>query len=362
MPPLPPNNPEIELLLCCARTNLGPQITERINSLVQQDIDWEYLLKTALRHRVMPLLYKSLKRVCSNGVPDETMGKLRKYYLTNATRNLFFTGRLLEILNLFNNNHILAVPFKGPVLAKCIYGDITLRQFSDLDILIHPNDALKARNVLMANGYQPEIKLDDKQFSSYLKTKDAFTFICHERKMFVDLHWGLKVSNSFSPIHLNLSDNNLKLVKIENHKVITQMVRRAKYERIFSLGLFLAKDLLGAEPPEKIKNYLSKDPKIENLAIAVYRNLFHQNDTSTNTEISDKFSSFHIKVRDSYSEKIRHITRTVMYPTKEDWKRFPLPASISFLLYLLRPIRLFLKLWVVLLKKCFTSIEQKTLK
>ena len=282
-------------------------------------------------------------------------------------------------------------------MAKFIYGDITLRQFSDLDILIHPNNALKARNLLMANGYHPEIKLDDKQFCIYLKTTAAFTFICDERKVLVDLHWGLKVRNSFFSIQPNLFDNHLKLVVIEGHKIhnlpseelllylcihgalhcwdslgwiccvaelirsnpnlnferLTQMIRSKTYERIFFLGLFLAQDLLDAEPPEKINKYLSKDPKIESLAIEVYRNLFHKNDKLTNIEISNKFSSFHIKVRGSHSEKIRYIIQTAMCPTKEDWKRFPLPASISFLLYLLRPARLSAGLMKIFIRRWF---------
>jgi hypothetical protein len=400
---LPPNNPEIELLLSCARTHLNPQTTERINALVQKNIDWEYLSKTALHHRVMPLLYRSLKSTCSNGVPNETMEKLRSQFLTNAARNLYLTHELLKILGLMEEEDILAVPFKGPVLATSIFGDITLRQFSDLDILIHPNHALKARNVLTANGYRPEIELDDKQFCIYLKSKNAATFICDEKKAFVDLHWGLKVRNAAFPVHPDHSDNHLNLVVMEGHKVhnlppedlllylcvhgalhcwdslgwiccvaeliqsnpdlnyeqIIQMVKKVKCERIFSLGLFLAQDLLGAEPPIKINKYFKKDPNIESLAIEVYRNLFHNNDKSTNSKISNKFSSFHIKVRDHYSEKIRHIAQAAIRPTREDWRCFPLPASISFLLYLLRPIRLSLELLTVLFKKCFKkSIAQ----
>ena len=399
--PFTPNNPETDLLLCCARACITPDIAEHIHSLVQQDIDWEYLLKTSLHHRVMPLLYQSFKKTCPEEIPEKVLTQLQSYYLSNAKRNLRLTARLLEILNLFNNNNILAVPFKGPVLAKCIYGDISLRQFSDLDILIHPNDALKARSVLMANNYQPEIKLDDKQFRIYLKTKEAFTFICNERNVFLDLHCGLKAGNSSFSIHSNIFDNHLKPVVIEGHKVkslpieemllylcihgalhcwsslgwiscvaelirsnpdlnyerITQMVRRVKYERIFFLGLFLAQDLLGAEPPQNIKKDLNKDPKIKSLAMEVYRNLFFNNGTSTNNEISDKFSFFHIKVRDRFSEKIRYIIRSAMYPTKVDWRRFPVPASISFLLYLLRPARLLFDLVMVSFKKCFKKTK-----
>jgi len=393
---IPPNNPEIDLLLCCARAHITPEIAEHIHSLVQHDIDWEYLLKISLDHRVMPLLYRSLEKTCPEKIPKQTLIQLQSYYSTNATRNLFLTARLLEILNLFHNNHILAVPFKGPVLAKWLYGDITLRQFSDLDILVHPNHALRARNVLMENGYRPEIQLDDKQFSIFMKAKDAVTFSCNETRVFVDLHWGLKIRNSSFPVYSDLFDSHLKFVEIEGHQVnnlsteelllylcthgalhcweslgwiscvaelirsntdlncerITRMVQKVKYERIFALGLFLASDLLGAEPPEKIKNYLNKDPMVETLAMEVYRNLFHNHDKSKNNEISNKFSFFHIKVRNRHSEKIRFIIQMVMCPTKVDWRRFPLPASVSFLLYLLRPARLCLELLSVLFKKC----------
>ena len=387
-----PYPPEIDLLLSCARTHITPQTAERIHSLVQQDIDWESLLKTSLRHKVMPLLYQSLKKTCPEQVPEAVLTQLQSYYLNNAKRNLFLTGRLIEILNLFNHNNIFAVPFKGPVLSEWLYGDIALRQFSDLDILIHPNDAIKARNVLLANDYQPEIKLDDKQFPVYLKTKDAFTFFRNKNNVFVDLHWGLKVRNSSFPIHPDYADIHLKPVMIEGHQVhslpieetllylcihgalhcwnslgwicclaeliqsnpnlnyerVAQMVRKAKYERIFSLGLFLTRDLLGVEPPQNIDKYISKDPKIKSLAMEVYKNLFSKNGKPSNTKISDKFSSFHIKARDSYIEKIHHIIQAAIYPTKEDWRCFPLPASMSFLLYLLRPIRLSLELLKVL--------------
>lgn len=349
----------------------------------------------------MPLLYQTLKTTCPEKVPEKVLTQLQFHYLGNATRNLRLTARLLEILNLFNDKDILAVPFKGPVLAKCIYGDIGLRQFSDLDVLIHPNDALKARNVLMANNYQPEIKLDDKQFCIYLKTKEAFTFICDKRNVFLDLHSGLKAGNDSLSIHPNIFDNHLKPVVIEGHKVkslppeelllylcvhgalhcwsslgwiscvaelirsnpdlnyerLIRMVGRAKYERIFSLGLFLAQELLGAEPPQSINEYLSIGSKIESLATEVCRNLFPNNGTSSNIEISDKFSFFHIKVRDRFSEKIRYIIRMTMYPTKVDWRRFPLPAYMSFLLYLLRPIRLSLDLLALSFKKCLKKTK-----
>jgi hypothetical protein len=379
-----PNTPETELLLCCARTHITPEIAQCIHSLVQQNIDWEYLLQTSLKQRVMPLLYQSLKNTCPKEVPDKFFKQLRSYYLTNATRNLFLTGKLLKILSLFKNNNILAVPFKGPVLAESVYGDITLRQFSDLDILVHPEDAIKARNLLMANGYRPEIELDDKQFGIYLKTEDTFTLISGESRVVVELHWELTGRNSSFPIYLDLFDNRLERTEIEGKKVYNlppeelllylcihgakhcwdsidwicclaeliqsnsvlnweraiKMAREVYCMRIFFLGLFLAHDLIGVNLSEKILNYLETDQKIKILAEEVYKNLFQKENETIKSKISNRFSFFHITVKDHLSDKIRYIAQIAVCPTKEDWRKFPLPASISLLHYFLRPARL----------------------
>jgi hypothetical protein len=61
---------EIELLLCCARAQPDSETTLLIQDLVQKDLDWEYLVQTALQHRVMPLFYKNLKKACPQSVPQ----------------------------------------------------------------------------------------------------------------------------------------------------------------------------------------------------------------------------------------------------------------------------------------------------
>lgn len=41
-----------------------------------------------------------------------------------------------------------------PILGQQLYGDVTLRQFRDLDILVAPADALRTRDALCQLGYQ----------------------------------------------------------------------------------------------------------------------------------------------------------------------------------------------------------------
>jgi len=135
---------EVELLFCCTRTHIDSEIAERIRTLLQQNIDWAYLIQTAAQHGVMPLLYQSLNTTCPKAVPKTNLAQLRDYFHSNAFHNLFLTKELLKILTLFESHSIPAISFKGLVLAVSAYGNLSLRQISDLDILVRERDYHKA--------------------------------------------------------------------------------------------------------------------------------------------------------------------------------------------------------------------------
>lgn len=377
------NNPEVELLLSCARTHLDPATTERIHSLARKEIDWEYLVQMSIRHGVLPLLYQSLKKTCPEAVPDDTLEQLRTYFLANATRNLFLTGKLLKLLGLLKNNGILAIPFKGPVLAESVYEDLSLRQFTDLDILVYEHDALKARNILMSHGYEPAIRLDDAQFKVYVKTEDSISTIS-DSKVIVDLHW--EMSGRYSSFSFGLDSfrnrlepatlagkrvlhllpeelllylcvhgtkdcwENLELVSCVAELVrsrpdmdwiqVTHLARKMHCERILFLGLSLASDLLGATIPGEVHKCIERDHKIREIATEVHKDLFHDGSYPSGNLISSRFSLFHLKIRDNNLDRIRYGLHLAISPTMEDWRLFPLPVILSFLHYLLRPIRL----------------------
>src|SRR5437870_4666302 len=54
----------------------------------------------------------------------------------NARRNLLMLRELLEVLDLFAEHSVPALPYKGPILAAVEYGNVSLRTFCDLDILV----------------------------------------------------------------------------------------------------------------------------------------------------------------------------------------------------------------------------------
>jgi hypothetical protein len=177
---------EHELLLACAGVQVGYENVQEIRVYLSKHIDWEYVIRIALKHGIIPLLYKNLARTFPEALPEEVKERLGRYFLANAQRNLLLTGELLKILDFFDKQGILAIPFKGPVLAALAYGDQSLRQFSDLDILIRERFLPSARDLLISMGYRPdpEHQLD---FEAHFFHPDDMCVL--------DLHWGITYKN-----------------------------------------------------------------------------------------------------------------------------------------------------------------------
>ena len=92
-----------------------------------------------------------------------------------------------------------AAPYKGPALAVQLYGNVALRQFSDLDILVHPRDVLLARDLLLAEGYSPLPPLTEGQQAVLLRTQCNFPFTRESKRMIVELHWTVSAPNFARP-------------------------------------------------------------------------------------------------------------------------------------------------------------------
>ncbi len=391
--PMVEMRPEVELLLCCTRTCMDLERAERTKILLQEDIDWDYLIRTALWHGVMPLLYSNLNATCPEAVPHARLAQLRNYFHTNARRNLFLTGELLKVLNLFEAHAIPAIPYKGPVLAACAYGQLVLRQFCDLDILIHERDILRTKNLLVAQGYQLHGQLDWE-----------YHFVHEDSKVSVDLHWG--ITQKERPFLLNFERlwSRHELVSLGSTKVVSfqredlllilcvqvtkdcwqwqeqlakvcdiaevirvyqdidwncvmEQAHTLGSERMLLLGLLLAHDLLGTALPEEVWQMIQVHPIVETLAKQVCERLFIPDYSRTDRPskyLDLEKNLFYFRVRERWQDRVPyvlHLVHVAIAPTIEDREFLPLPASLSFLYYLVRPIRAIAKYGLSPLKK-----------
>lgn len=327
---------EGELLLDCARSYMTG---EHRNDLALLDIDWDYLLRTASKHKMIPLLYHFLYVGYRERAPNDVLHRLTDLYRINAARNLLMTQELLQLLELFKNSAIPAIAFKGPVLAAVLYGDVSLRQFNDLDILIRERDVGRATSVLHTRGYLAGPKLDCEQHFK----QDPLTL-----DLTVDLHWSITHKNHSFPLTterlweqrdskilfgktiatmgpeetlLVLCFNGAKdgwaslshicdiakLLGNTNAIDWINLIEKSRQwgcQRIVLLGLYLASHLLEAALPATVVKAISSHPTLPRLAEQVRGRLFAEGNRSRPWEAKAYWHQ--LRMREGLRERITY--------------------------------------------------------
>jgi Uncharacterised nucleotidyltransferase len=179
---------EFDLLVACCADSSGQEHSDRIRRILERPLDWERMLHLADHHRVVPQVYSVLAAL-PHLVPAQPLHALRWRYQDNARKALWFTAELQRILSHLESAGIQALPFKGPVLAKTLYGDVARRQFSDLDILILPEDVLKAKAALRALGYACSPELRQQEEPAYIASGCGYVFHSPAGRNLLDLQW-----------------------------------------------------------------------------------------------------------------------------------------------------------------------------
>ena len=84
-----------------------------------------------------------------------------------------------------------ALVVKGPALAEQLYGDSTLRNFCDLDVLVRPEDVETARRVALGSGYVERYPIDAISVSRLQSGEQEMGFSHGRTGIALDLHWRL---------------------------------------------------------------------------------------------------------------------------------------------------------------------------
>ena len=165
----------------------------RVTRLADSDlcrIDWNEFLRLADHHGVSSLAAKNLLAY-GRGLPEQVIRSLQSAYETNVRRNLWFAGELGRIARHFEGKKLPVLPYKGPVLAESAYGDLALRNFSDLDFLVVPADFEPAKQALAELGYQPAMPLKPESERLWLRFGYERAFDSAAGKFLVELQWNL---------------------------------------------------------------------------------------------------------------------------------------------------------------------------
>ncbi|MCA1621384.1 MAG: nucleotidyltransferase family protein [Acidobacteria bacterium] len=375
--------PENELLLLCTRRGGDAEAASRLRELARVEIDWDYLYRLARRHAVLPLMYRGLEESMPDAAPAETRERLRGKFREQATRNTLLAGELVRVARLFGAAGVGSLAYKGPALAVQAYGDLALRRFIDLDILVRRGDVARAGEQLLSLGYSKPEGLNASQERFLLRRQHNLAFSRDGGKLTVELHWEVSPA-SFASVPLGdgaweraptltlhgaevkcLAPEDLLLALavhgtkhlwerlawvcdvaalIDSHPgldwdFVLGRARASRVERMFRLALRLARGLYGTRLPDGVRAE-THDPAVTALASEVTSALF----AGAEYEPAGfaRNVSFNMRARGRLRERAAYL-RHIFTPTDGDLTAVRLPAGMAFLYYFLRPVRLALK-------------------
>lgn len=146
---------ENEIVLASAKIFPLDGDLDRLNQLIPKISNWEYAVSNIIQRGTGPLFLKKLDRI-PNGhlVPAAQREKLQQSYYKSLSRGMVLINAFQRIVDAFTPNEIEIVALKGILLSEWLYGDIGLRQFSDLDLLVLPSEGRKSLKILEKMGYQ----------------------------------------------------------------------------------------------------------------------------------------------------------------------------------------------------------------
>jgi hypothetical protein len=371
----------MSLLLACARRFVQQDSSrDDVRAALLHDLDWPALLQKAEEHAMVPVLYWGLEQGCPGRAPLELCVRFKDHVRANLAQ----TAELLHVLDILEQNRIPAIPFKGPALAVWGYGNMALRAFGDLDVLIRRDHLPGAKEVLVRAGYQLASDLHWDSADACLRSKDGEVSLeHHDSGISLDLHWRL-LPNYFARVldgdqpwenveSFSLGGRTVPMLSAENlllflsahgskHRWerlgwicdfavvlnraeinwarILSRARQAHIERMLFLGLRLASDLLEAKLPNSVKDRINADQDVTVLASDVEDRIL-----GSPIKPPSPFESCGINLRmmERIRDKVRFLIGTFVTPTEAEWRRLRLPPAFYFLYYPYRLARLVAK-------------------
>jgi hypothetical protein len=356
---------EMRLLLACARKGVGSQLTEPVEGLfADEQFSWNRVLSKAVRHKMVSFLQRGLaERRELHGTPEfATLGSMTRRL---AIFTLDRAERLKAIVTRFNDEGIPVVPYKGIALGQQLYGNIAARPAGDIDIVVRPKDARRARELILDMGYHLRYPIEDDAQEYRLENRYCEEFES-EDEVQVELHWAftnqdirftIDIDGLFErldtidvagmPMKAFAREDLLLLLSVHGAKhhwsclefilqiaVLVRDTPEMNWEHVFQhaeqtgayrktlLALRLAHELLGAPMPAHVERLVYADKRVALVArqVPVLLEEPLQTDDDMGSSASDLF---HLQLLDGVTDRIRYLYYRATTPSQpENWRVF----------------------------------------
>nr|QRZ20073.1 nucleotidyltransferase family protein [Virgibacillus sp. AGTR] len=357
-------------------------INENNEQAIFAAIDWDKCIDLMKHHRIYPLLYSRLKVNKAISLPSDVIQFLSKEYRRNTMEMLHLSAEIDEVSNVFAKQAIPLIVLKGPVLAHELYGDISLRTSSDIDVLI-PLDRLKTAEALLKRfGYEKDDYIQT-ILNDWKWRHHHVTYIHPQKQIKLELHWRLHPGPAKEPSFTQLWDRRRKsslhkspvyllgyedlFLFLVSHGArhgwsrlrwiidIQQMLKLQKmdwmslnkhlkkygYHHIGGQSITLARDLVNTTLPKEWKTLCTERSRaLAQDALFYLERKVNLHASPVPEEVS-RYHKWHLFSLMAPKQKLVFIL-SFLYPYPEDGETLPLPKKLHVLYFPLRP---FLWLW-----------------
>lgn len=146
--------PEWRLLVLTARLELDEGERAELLKIIRGSLDWDLLLHNAFFHGTTGLIYRHVKGLNDDGlVQNETMERLKNSYLMTTVLGMEKMAAFKAVAEELEKSGVDVIVLKGVALAETMYGDIGLRPFGDVDLLVKESDWPEIVRILREKEY-----------------------------------------------------------------------------------------------------------------------------------------------------------------------------------------------------------------
>jgi hypothetical protein len=168
---------------------------DHARAAVRAGVDFVEVFSLAADLGVRPRTIQSLRALSWEGVPADVKASLDGFQRAHFIRMLTWAEELCRVTHLLSRNGIQFAAFKGATLAVTLYGDLSDREYNDIDIIVRAEQMARAEDLIVSLGYRgPQ---GDRPFrQAFMSYQRQYAFHRADIGSSIDLHWG------FCGVHL----------------------------------------------------------------------------------------------------------------------------------------------------------------
>jgi hypothetical protein len=186
-----------EFDLVCHLVRPAPRLAAA-REILRRGIDVDALLQTAEQNCIRPRLIAGLAALSWQGMPASAQASLADFRRVHLVHALSAAQQLSRVAAALTAAGVRFAAFKGATLAKQLYGDLSAREYSDIDLIVPKPQVGDAEDVLAALGYCGDgDRAFRGAFQAYLR---QYGFVHPELGVAIDLHWDFSGSHVPFPL------------------------------------------------------------------------------------------------------------------------------------------------------------------